>query len=319
LLATGGAGQVYQSTTNPIIATGDGIAMAYRAKARIEHMEFIQFHPTALFQHPQTSPSFLISEAVRGFGGLLRNSEGELFMKKYDERGELASRDIVSRAIDSELKKSGDEFVYLDCSHLDLKAFEKHFPNILQKCQEIGLNLKKDFIPVVPAAHYLCGGVVTDEHGQTTIKNLFACGECAETGLHGGNRLASNSLLEALVFAHRCFIRSSELINKIEIPEGIPEWDEEGTTKPDELILITHNRKELQRLMSDYVGIIRSKERLKRASNRLRIMNEENEDLYKHTKISPQLSELRNLISVAYLIVQQSQVRTENIGAFFRQ
>lgn len=319
LLATGGAGQVYQSTTNPIIATGDGIAMAYRAKARIEHMEFIQFHPTALYQQPQTSPSFLISEAVRGFGGLLRNSAGKLFMTKYDDRGELASRDIVSRAIDSEMKKSGDECVYLDCRHIDMIAFEKHFPNILEKCISIGLDLKKDLIPVVPAAHYLCGGIVTDEFGQTTINRLFACGECARTGLHGGNRLASNSLLEALVFAHRCYMKSGEIIDEINIPDGIPEWNEEGTTKPEELILITHNRKELQRLMSDYVGIIRSKERLTRASNRLRIMNEENEDLYKRTKISPQLSELRNLISIAYLIVQQSLARTENIGAFFRQ
>jgi len=317
MLATGGAGQVYQNTTNPIIATGDGVAMAYRAKARIEGVEFIQFHPTALFDHGASSPSFLISEAVRGFGAHLRNKRGERFMVKYDERYELASRDIVSRAIDSEMKKSGDECVYLDCRHLDMEAFKGHFPNILEKCESMGLDLTKDLIPVVPAAHYICGGIKTDIHGQTTVKNLFACGECAHTGLHGGNRLASNSLLEALVFAHRCYETSRELIDT-EVPLDIPEWNEEGTSQPDELILITHNRKELQTMMSDYVGIIRSDERLKRALNRLKVMHEENEDLYKRTKISPQLSELRNMISVAYLIVQHSLNRKENAGAFFR-
>lgn len=318
LLASGGAGQVYQTTTNPKIATGDGIAMAYRAKARIEGVEFIQFHPTALFDHGQSSPSFLISEAVRGFGAYLMNASGERFMHQYDERGELASRDIVSRAIDNELKKSGDECVYLDCRHLDMEGFEKHFPYILAKCESIGLNLSRDMIPVVPAAHYICGGIKTNQQGQTTIKNLYACGECAHTGLHGANRLASNSLLEALVFAHRCFISASEIIDHTVIPTDFPEWNEDGTSKPDELILITHNRRELQAMMSDYVGIIRSEERLKRALNRLKIMNEENEELYKRSKLSPQLSELRNLISVAYLIVEKSLRRKENVGAFFR-
>lgn len=319
LLATGGAGQVYQNTTNPTIATGDGVAMAYRAKARVEGLEFIQFHPTALFDHGKSSPSFLISEAVRGFGAQLRNSIGERFMLGYDKRAELASRDIVSRAIDSEMKKSGDKSVYLDCRHLDMVAFKDHFPNILEKCDLIGLDLAEDMIPVVPAAHYICGGVKTDVHGQTSVKNLFACGECAHTGLHGGNRLASNSLLEALVFAHRCFETASELFVNAVLPDGIPEWDEEGTSTPDELILITHNRRELQAMMSDYVGIIRSEERLKRVLNRLKIMNEENEALYKKTKVSPQLSELRNMISVAYLIVQHSLNRKENIGVFFRK
>lgn len=318
LLATGGAGQVYQNTTNPTIATGDGIAMAYRAKARIEGVEFIQFHPTALFDRGASNPSFLISEAVRGFGAYLRNNKGERFMHKYDERGELASRDIVSRAIDAEMKKSGDECVFLDCKHLDMVAFENHFPNILQKCQQIGLDLTEDMIPVVPAAHYICGGIKTDTDGLTTVQNLFACGECAHTGLHGGNRLASNSLLEAVVFAHRCFLKAVEVSESTSLPAGIPEWNEDGTSQPDELILITHNRRELQRLMSDYVGIIRSEERLKRALNRLKVMNDENEELYKRTKISPQLSELRNLISVAYLIVQHSLQRKENVGAFYR-
>ncbi|MEQ9289229.1 MAG: L-aspartate oxidase [Cyclobacteriaceae bacterium] len=316
MLATGGIGQVYQNTTNPKIATGDGIAIAYRAKARISNMEFIQFHPTSL-DHPQPNTSFLISEAVRGFGALLRNKSGELFMHLYDDRRELASRDIVSRAIDNELKKSGDDCVYLDCTHIKKRDFKKHFPNILQKCKEIGINPKKDMIPVVPAAHYLCGGVNVNEHGQTTLKNLYACGECANTGLHGGNRLASNSLLEALVFAHRSFLKSVEEFDFGTIVSGVPEWNDEGTTPPRELILITHNRKELKAIMNDYVAIIRNDERLERASKRLKVLYEETEALYKKTKISAQLFELRNLITVAYLIVKQSQARKENRGAFY--
>jgi L-aspartate oxidase len=316
-LQPGGVGQIYQNTTNPIIATGDGIAMAYRVKALIENMEFIQFHPTALY-HPHTSSSFLISEAVRGFGGLLRNKSGVLFMHLYDQRKELASRDIVSRAIDSELKKSGDECVFLDCRHLNMEDFKKHFPNILQKVNEIGIDLKQDMIPVVPAAHYLCGGIVVDESGQTSVENLYACGECACTGLHGANRLASNSLLEALVFAHRSYLKSVDLVEKSILPSIIPNWDEEGTVQPKELILITHNLRELQALMSDYVGIIRSKERLTRAANRLKVLYEETEVLYKMTKISPQLIELRNMITVAYLVVQQSRARRENRGVFFQ-
>ncbi len=317
LLASGGIGQVYQNTTNPTIATGDGIAMAYRAKARIENMEFIQFHPTALY-HSTTNPSFLISEAVRGFGALLRNKSGKLFMQHYDNRKELASRDIVSRAIDNELKKSGDECVYLDCRHLNMAQFKKHFPNILQKMKEIGINIKKDMIPVVPAAHYLCGGISSNEFGQSSIENLFTCGECSYTGLHGANRLASNSLLEALVFADRCFRSSVRLINDIRIPEEIPSWNDKGTIQPKELILITHSLKELQILMSDYVGIIRSEERLEKATSRLNILYEETEELYRKAKISPQLIELRNMITVAYLIVQQSIKRTENKGAFYK-
>lgn len=317
LLATGGVGQIYQNTTNPVIATGDGIAMAYRAKAQIKNMEFIQFHPTALF-HPQTSPSFLISEAVRGFGALLRNKAGQLFMEKYDPRKELASRDIVSRAIDSELKKSGDDCVYLDCRHLDMNAFEKHFPTILHKVNEIGIDLKKSMIPVVPAAHYLCGGIQVNEYGQTSISNLYACGECSNTGLHGANRLASNSLLEALVFAHRCYLSAIETYQVAAIPEDILAWDEGNAKEPEELILITHNRKELQITMNDYVGIIRSDERLSRAENRLKILYEETEALYKRCKISTELIELRNMISVAYLVVKQSQRRSENRGAFFK-
>lgn len=317
LLATGGVGQVYQNTTNPIIATGDGIAMAKRAGAQIENMEFIQFHPTALY-YPQISPSFLISEAVRGFGALLRNKAGDRFMMKYDERGELASRDIVSRAIDNELKQSGDNCVYLDCRHLDLKAFKIHFPNILKQVNDIGIDLKIDMIPVVPAAHYLCGGIKVNLNGQTNITNLFACGECSCTGLHGANRLASNSLLEALVFAQRCYLKSVALIDNINIPNNIPNWDDAGTTNPKELILITHNRNELQILMNDYVGIIRSNERLNRAAKRLNILFEETETLFKKSVISPQLIELRNMIAVGSIIISQSQKRKENKGAFFK-
>ncbi|MDW3212066.1 MAG: L-aspartate oxidase [Reichenbachiella sp.] len=318
LLASGGIGQVYQNTTNPKVATGDGVAMAYRAKALIKHMEFVQFHPTALYD-TRPGQTFLISEAVRGFGAILRNRKGELFMAKYDERKELASRDIVSRAIDSELKKSGDEHVYLDCRHLDPDGFENHFPNIIQKCKELGIDWKQRMIPVVPAAHYLCGGVATNEFGQTQIASLYACGECACTGLHGANRLASNSLLEALIFAHRCYEKSSEEIEKVLELAEVPDWSEEGTTNPKELILITHNKKEVQAIMSNYVGIVRSNERLNRASNRLKVLYEETEDLYKRTKISPQLSELRNLITIAYLIVKQSQARTENKGGFYKE
>ena len=318
LLATGGAGQVYKNTTNPSIATGDGIAMAYRAKAYVEGIEFVQFHPTALYRPGHSGSSFLISEAVRGFGAHLKNEKGQRFMQN-EKWGELASRDIVSRAIDKEMKRSGAECVFLDCRHLDMKAFQKHFPNIYKKCKEIGIHPAKEMIPVVPSAHYFCGGVKTNTNGMTTVKNLYACGECAHTGLHGANRLASNSLLEAVVFAHRCFLHASEHFKTVDIPDGVPEWEEEGTSQPDELILITHNWRELQALMSDYVGIVRSDERLNRALRRLEVMHEENEQLYKRTRISPQLSELRNLISVAYLIVQHSLKRKENAGAFFKQ
>jgi len=317
LLATGGVGQIYQNTTNPFIATGDGIAMAYRAKAKIANMEFIQFHPTALY-YPKIKPSFLITEAVRGFGAFLRNRKGERFMHRYDERGELASRDIVSRAIDAELKKRGDRNVYLDCRHLDHVAFEKHFPNIVAKMAEIGLDLKKDMIPVVPAAHYLCGGISVNQDGQSSIENLFACGETTHTGLHGGNRLASNSLLEALVYAHKSYLKSTELAANTKMPEHIPHWNDEGTAQPEELILITHNLRELRVLMNDYVGIIRSTERLRRAAKRLNILYEETEEFYKKSKISPQLIELRNMISVAYLVVEQSRARRKNIGVFYK-
>jgi len=316
MLATGGVGQAYIHTTNPNVATGDGIAMAYRAKAIISDMEFVQFHPTALYE-PDASPNFLISEAVRGFGAYLRNVNGERFVFNTDERGELASRDIVSQAIDKELKVSGESYVYLDCTHLNQSDFYKHFPNIYDKCKSIGIDLSKDYIPVIPAAHYMCGGINADEFGQTNITNLLAIGECARTGLHGANRLASNSLLEGLVFAHRSAAKVTELIDKVEYRDDIPVWNVKGTVEPEELVLITHSKKELKIIMSDYMAIVRSNKRIQRALRRLEIHYKETEELYITTLISPQLCELRNLITIAYLIVTQSRERKENKGAHF--
>lgn len=316
LFATGGNGQVYRTTTNPKIATGDGIAMAYRAKGRIENMEFIQFHPTALFE-PGISPSFLITEAVRGDGGILRNKNGEAFMERYDARKDLAPRDIVARAIDNEMKKAGTEHVYLDCRHMDQKKFIEHFPNIYEKCKSIGIDVAQHLIPIAPAAHYSCGGIKTDEWGRTSIKFLYACGECASTGLHGANRLASNSLLEALVFSHRCYLDGVKEVNAIVPKENIPDWNAQGTTQPKEMILITQSVKELQLLMSDYVGIVRTNMRLQRALKRLDLLHEEIETLYETTTVSPQLCEARNLITVGYLIVKEAQFRKESRGLHF--
>jgi L-aspartate oxidase len=318
VLATGGAGQVYASTTNPVIATGDGIAMAYRAKARIEDMEFVQFHPTSLYQ-PGVSPAYLISEAVRGFGAYLRNKEGKRFMPEVDERAELAPRDVVARAIDSELIRTGDQYVYLDCTHLDFKAFKKHFPNITKKCKSIGIDIATQYIPVVPAAHYLMGGVVIDEKGYTSINNLFACGECSRSGLHGANRLASNSLLEALVYgnkiAEEITARRKDL--KFNKKIVIPEWNEEGTTVPKEKVLISHNRKTIQNIMTDLVAIVRSDERLEKALDHLNYLYQDTEKAYAKSKLSPQICELRNLNAIAYLIVKMSMERKENKGAFY--
>jgi len=316
LLASGGAGQVYGHTTNPKVATGDGLAMAYRIGAKVKEIEFIQFHPTALY-YPEETPAFLISEAVRGFGAKLVCKNGSKFMHKYDEREELASRDIVARAIDTELKQKGQEYVYLDCTHLNQDKFKAHFPKITEKCQSIGIDVFKNYIPVVPASHYICGGVSVNLDGQTSIKNLFASGECSQTGLHGANRLASNSLLEAFVYADKCADKSAEIINNIEHKALIPDWNSEGTMHPKEMILISHNLKELQELMRDYVGIVRSDERLERAKIRLDLLYKETENLYKKATVSPQLCELRNMITVAYLIVTHSQNRKENKGGFY--
>src|SRR5882757_1117095 len=316
LLATGGNGQAYRTTTNPKIATGDGVAMVYRAKGRIENMEFIQFHPTALYE-AGVSPSFLITEAVRGDGGILRNKDGEAFMERYDARKDLAPRDIVARAIDSEMKRTGTEHVWLDCRHFTKEKFTEHFPNIYQKCLSIGIDIAKNMIPVAPAAHYSCGGIKVDEWGRSSIGHLYACGECSSTGLHGANRLASNSLLEALVFSHRCYLDSVQRVEDFPFKENVPDWNAEGTTEPDEMILITQSLKELQLLMSDYVGIVRTNVRLQRAMKRLDLLHEEIETLYEATAVSPQLCEVRNLITVGYLIVKEAQFRKESRGLHY--
>ena len=317
LLATGGNGQVYRSTTNPHIATGDGIGMVYRAKGRIENMEFIQFHPTALYEPGVRGQAFLITEAVRGDGGILRNRKGEAFMERYDHRKDLAPRDIVARAIDSEMKIDGTEHVFLDTRHMPLDKFIEHFPNIYEKCKSIGIDVSKHMIPVAPAAHYSCGGIKTDEWGRTSIRNLYACGECASTGLHGANRLASNSLLEAMVFAHRSAMDAIQRIVALDFQKGIPDWNASGTTEPKEMILITQSLKELQQVMSDYVGIVRTNIRLRRALKRIDLLWEETEALYQTTIISPQLCELRNMITVGYLIVKGADFRKESRGLHF--
>ena len=327
LMASGGNGQVYRSTTNPAIATGDGVAMVYRAKGRIENMEFIQFHPTALYETGIRGHNFLITEAVRGDGGILRNHAGEAFMERYDERKDLAPRDIVARAIDNEMKVAGTEHVYLDCRHFTKEKFVEHFPNIYEKCVSIGIDITQHMIPVTPAAHYSCGGIKTDEHARTSIKKLYAAGECASTGLHGANRLASNSLLEAMVFAHRAYKDSVEKINLAVVspPAGggggglgdFPDWKTDGTNVPKEMILITQSVKELKLLMSDYVGIVRNNERLHRAMKRLDLLYAETEALYQKTIVSPQLCELRNMITVAYLIVKSAEFRHESRGLHF--
>jgi L-aspartate oxidase len=317
IVATGGAGQVYKATTNPIIATGDGIAMVYRAKGRVENMEFMQFHPTSLFNPGGENPSFLVSEAVRGFGGILKTREGQEFMQNYDPRGSLAPRDIVARAIDAEMKKRGEDCMWLDCRHLNLDDFLAHFPTIYEKCRSIGIDPMSAMIPVVPACHYTCGGILVDADGKSSINRLFAAGECSSTGLHGANRLASNSLLEGLVFAHRIFEEIEKNIENYPLTEGIPDWNTEGTTEPNEMILITQSIKELKEVMSNYVGIVRSNVRLKRALDRLFLLHSETEELYKTTVISPQLMELRNLITNCYLISRSALHRRESRGLHF--
>ncbi|MCB0653561.1 MAG: L-aspartate oxidase [Saprospiraceae bacterium] len=317
VVATGGAGQVYRNTTNPVIATGDGIAMMYRAKGHLGNMEFVQFHPTALFNPAGENPSFLVSEAVRGFGAILKQRDGKTFMEKYDPRESLAPRDIVARAIDNEMKIQGEECMFLDCRHLDMEAFKAHFPTILDKCLSIGINPAKDMIPVVPACHYMCGGIRTDEMGRSSIKNLYACGECTSTGLHGANRLASNSLLEALVFAHRIHLDVVDTIDQTEYAVGIPDWNASGTTDPNEMVLITQSIKELKEVMSSYVGIVRSNVRLKRALDRLQLLYKETEELYLTTVLSPQLCELRNLITIAYLVSRAASMRKESRGLHY--
>jgi L-aspartate oxidase len=317
VICTGGVGQVYRATTNPVIASGDGIAMLYRAKGRVESMEFVQFHPTSLYNPAGENPSFLVSEAVRGFGGILKTSDGEEFMHRYDSRKSLAPRDIVARAIDNEMKMRGDEFVYLDCRHLEKEAFVAHFPTIYDKCVSVGIDPMKQMIPVVPACHYMCGGIRVDSIGRSSINQLYACGECTCTGLHGANRLASNSLLEAMVYAHRIAADIVATIDTIAFKEKIPNWNAEGTQDPKEMVLITQSLKELKEVMSSYVGIVRSNVRLKRALDRLFLLYEETESLYNTTTLSPQLCELRNLITIGYLISRSANMRKESRGLHF--
>jgi len=316
-LATGGAGQIYKATTNPLIATGDGIAMVYRAKGRIANMEFVQFHPTALYDPKGLSPDFLVSEAVRGYGGILKAADGEEFMDKYDPRKSLAPRDIVARAIDHEMKVRGVENMFLDVQHIDKKEFLNHFPTIYDACLDAGVDPMKGMIPVVPACHYLCGGVVVDKNAATSIKRLYAAGETTYSGLHGANRLASNSLLGAMVFADRAFIDMKEKIDSCHFEDSIPDWNAKGTTEPDEMILITQSSKELKELMSSYVGIVRTNVRLKRAMDRVMLLYNETEELYKTTVISPQLFELRNMITLAFLITSGAQMRQESRGLHY--
>ncbi len=316
VMATGGIGHVYTTTTNPTIATGDGIAMVYRAKGHVRDMEFVQFHPTSLY-NPGEHPSFLITEAIRGFGAVLKTQDGHEFMQKYDTRGSLAPRDIVARAIDNEMKTKGDDFVLLDCRHLDRKGFIEHFPNIYNKCMALGIDPFIKMIPVVPAQHYLCGGIIVNEHAQSTINNLYAIGECACTGLHGANRLASNSLLEAVVFAHLAAEHALAAVDGIEINKSIPDWDAEGTDHAEEMILITQSLKEVQQIMSNYVGIVRSELRLKRAFDRLEILYNENESLYETTIVTQKLCELRNLICIGYLIIKHAMRRKSSVGLHY--
>jgi len=316
LIATGGAGNVYHNTTNPPVATGDGIAMVYRAKGMVENMEFIQFHPTSLY-NPGEKPSFLISEALRGFGAILKNHKGESFMEKYDERGSLAPRDIVARSIDKEMKKSGQNFVYLDATFLEHEDLIQSFPGIFAKCLSLGIDIRKEMIPVVPAAHYTCGGIKVDQHARTTIKNLYASGESSSTGLHGANRLASNSLLEALVFSHRAYVDAIEKAAKTNFKDEIPNWDGEGKKLNEEMVLITQTRHELQNIMSSYVSIVRSNLRLQRALDRLGLIYRETEELYIKSVLDEQLCELRNSINVSYLIVKMAMQRKESIGLHY--
>jgi L-aspartate oxidase len=316
IIATGGIGNVYLTTTNPEIATGDGVAMVYRAKGTIENMEFIQFHPTSLYD-PERKPSFLITEALRGYGAVLKNMAGEKFMKRYDSRESLAPRDIVARAIDNEMKIWGDDHVWLDCTHLDNEGLKDHFPNVYTHCLERGLDITKDMIPVIPCAHYSCGGIKVDMDGQSNIDRLYALGEVSSTGLHGANRLASNSLIEAAVYAHRAAIHSGARVKELPFEEKVPEWDYKGTTHLEEMVLITQSSKEVQMIMSNYVGIVRSDIRLERAMVRLDILYEETESLYKKSLISKKICELRNLINVGYIIIKMAKNRHESVGLHY--
>ncbi len=316
LMATGGVGAVYKTTTNPLVATGDGIAMVYRAKGTVKDMEFVQFHPTALY-NPGDRPSFLITEAMRGYGAVLRTMDGQEFMHKYDERLSLAPRDIVARAIDNEMKMRGEDHVYLDVTHKNAEETKRHFPNIYEKCLSLGIDITKDYIPVAPAAHYLCGGIKVDLNAASSIHRLYAVGECSCTGLHGGNRLASNSLIEAVVYADAAAKHSVQHIDEYTFNENIPRWNDEGTVMNEEMVLISQDVKEVGQIMSTYVGIVRSDLRLRRAWQRLDLLYEETEELFKRSVISKELCELRNIINVGYLIMRQAIERRESRGLHY--
>jgi L-aspartate oxidase len=317
VLATGGAGKVYLYTTNPDIATGDGIAMAYRAGARIANLEFVQFHPTCLY-HPEVK-NFLLTEALRGEGGTLIRLDGSEFMSRYDERAELAPRDVVARAIDAEIKETGDACVYLDVTHLDGAFLERRFPTIFNTCRALGIDIRRAPIPVVPATHYFCGGIDVDEWGRTNVRNLFAVGEVSHTGLHGANRLASNSLLEALVFARRTY---RGIVDNAEsggpVPSPLP-WKDEGTELPPSPIVLEHDWDGARRVMWDYVGIVRSEERLEIAARRMRALSDTVHAQYWNRRITQDLLELRNIILVGQLIVESARRRPESRGLHYME
>lgn len=317
LLATGGIGAIYNTTTNPNIATGDGIAMAYRAKATVKDMEFVQFHPTALYHPGETHPAYLITEAMRGYGGILRLPNGEEFMQKYDKRLSLAPRDIVARAIDKEMKIHGIDHVCLDVTHKDPEQTKNHFPNIYAKCLSIGIDITKEYIPVTPCAHYLCGGIKVDLNAESSIKRLYAVGECSCTGLHGGNRLASNSLIEAVVYADAAAKHVLSMIDNYDFNNKIPEWNDEGTMTNEEKVLVAQDMREVGQIMSNYVGIVRSNLRLHRAWVRLDLIYEETEELFKRVKATRDICELRNAINVGYLVTRQAIERKESRGLHY--
>ncbi len=322
VICTGGIGQIYLHTTNPAIATGDGIAIGFRSGCKLGNMEFVQFHPTSLYENrvsPSDEQAFLISEALRGAGAVLKTRDGKEFMHKYDPRGSLAPRDIVARAIDNEMKKRGDDFVYLDITSLGEEVIKDKFPYIYQRCLSIGINMSKDMIPVVPAAHYTCGGISSDLDGRTTLERLFVLGEASMTGVHGANRLASNSLLEAIVFADKAAkVCAEDLLNKeLTPPADIPEWDESGTENTEEWVLISQNRNEIKQIMSNYVGIVRSNFRLHRALRRIKLIRSELESFYKKTRITRELLELRNMALISYLIIISALKRKESRGLHY--
>ena len=316
VVAAGGCGNVYSSTTNPSVATGDGIAMCHRAKAITENMEFIQFHPTSLY-HPAEKPNFLITEAMRGYGAILRLQNGEEFMDKYHPMKSLAPRDVTARAIYTEMTRRGEDFVYLDVRHKDPEQTRRHFPNIYEKCLSLGIDITRDLIPVTPAAHYCCGGVKVDLNGETSIRRLYALGETSCTGLHGANRLASNSLIEAVVYADQAAKHAASQLASVEIQEGIPDWDFEGTQHTEEMLMIIQSKREMQAIMSNYVGIVRSNLSLERALRRLSIIYEETEELHNKIKPNRELCELRNMIAVAYLVIKQGSALKESVGCHY--